>query len=80
MSMRVISYKKYYTREGDTFDKLALSMYGDEKLSHYIIRFNPDYADVLIFGANVYLRIPVVENIELPETLPPWRRSGGAVT
>lgn len=43
-------------------------------LAHYIVEFNPDYADVLIFDANVALRLPIVEGAETPETLPPWRR------
>ena len=72
---RVTAYKEYITREGDTFDALALEMYGEETLSHYIIEFNPDYADVLIFEANVALRLPIIEDAELPETLPPWRRN-----
>ena len=70
----IISYKEYMTRQGDTFDALALEMYGEETLAHYIIEFNPDYADVLIFEANVPLRLPIVENVETPDTLPPWRR------
>lgn len=49
-------------------------MYGEETLAHYIIEFNPDYADVLIFEANVNLRLPIVEDAETPDTLPPWRR------
>ena len=72
---RVTAYKEYTTREGDTFDALALEMYGEETLSHYIIEFNPDYADVLIFEANVALRLPIVANVETPDTLPPWRRN-----
>lgn len=71
---RVTAYKEYTTREGDTFDALALEMYGEETLAHYIIEFNPDYADVLIFDANVALRLPIVEEAEMPDTLPPWRR------
>lgn len=71
---KIISYKEYMTRQGDTFDALALEMYGEETLAHYIIQFNPDYADVLIFEANVPLRLPIVENVETPDTLPPWRR------
>ena len=39
---RVTGYKEYTTREGDTFDALALEMYGEETLAHYIIEFNPD--------------------------------------
>ena len=71
---RITAYKEYITREGDTFDALALEMYGEETLSHYIIEFNPDYADVLIFDANVLLLLPIVEDAEKPDTLPPWRR------
>lgn len=71
---RATAYKEYTTREGDTFDALALQLYNDERLAHYIIEFNPDYADVVIFGANVALRLPIVEDAETPETLPPWRR------
>lgn len=71
---RVTGYKDYITREGDTFDALALEMYGEETLAHYIMEFNPDYSDVIIFGANVALRLPIVENAETPVTLPPWRR------
>lgn len=72
---KVTTYKEYTTREGDTFDALALEMYGDESLAHYIIEFNPDFADVLIFEANVALRLPIVENVETPDTLPPWRQT-----
>ena len=57
---RVTGYKDYTTREGDTFDALALEMYGEEMLAHYIVEFNPDYADVLIFDANVALRLSLI--------------------
>lgn len=72
--LRVSAYITYVTSEGDTFDELALDMYGDEKLAHYIIEYNPDYADVLVFEANVELALPIVEDAEIPDTLPPWRR------
>ena len=71
---RVTGYKDYTTREGDTFDALALEMYGEEMLAHYIAEFNPDYADVLIFDANVALRLPIVEGAGAPPSLTPWRR------
>lgn len=72
---RIIGYKKYYTHEGDTFDSLALAMYNEERLSHRIIRFNPDYADVIVFGPNVLLKLPVYDEdvSENVDTLPPWR-------
>lgn len=77
---RIISYKEYMTRQGDTFDALALEMYGEETLAHYIIEFNPEHADVLIFEANVPLRLPIIENVETPDTLPPWRRDNEEIT
>lgn len=73
--MRVTGYKEYVTRAGDTFDALALSAYNDEKMAGRIIRFNPDFADVIVFGGGVTIRIPVfaAEGVK-NETLPPWRR------
>lgn len=73
-TQRIVSRKPYITKEGDTFDFLALAAYNEERMASVIISENPDYADVLIFEAGVTLLIPVVENIETPDTLPPWRR------
>jgi len=72
--MRITGYKEYRTRAGDTFDSLALTMYNEEKLSHYIIGYNPDYSGVIVFSENVPLKLPIVEDAETPETLPPWRQ------
>jgi len=74
LSDRIIGYKTYTTREGDTFDALALAMYGEERLAHRIIKFNPDTADVVVFGPNAELKLPIYESVDTPETLPPWRR------
>jgi phage tail protein X len=74
MKLRIIGRIKYTTAEGDTFDTLALAAYNEERMSSVIIAENPDYADVVIFDAGVSLSIPVLETIETPETLPPWRR------
>lgn len=64
---------EYTTQDGDTFDLLALDMYNDERLAHYIIEYNPDYADVIVFEGGVQLKLPVVEEAETSETVPPWR-------
>ena len=50
---RVTSYYEYTTQDGDTFDLLALDMYNDERLAHYIIEYNPDYCDVIVFEGGV---------------------------
>lgn len=68
------TYQEHTTVEGDTFDALALHYYNEEKLASRIIAANPDHCDTLIFEAGVVLRIPVINTVETPATLPPWRR------
>lgn len=65
---------KYTTREGDTFDRLSLRFYNEEKLANHIIEANPDYADVVVFSGGINLTIPAIEEPELTETKAPWRR------
>lgn len=72
--MTITGYNHITTVEGDTFDRLALEFYKDEKQAGLIIQANLDYCDVLIFEAGIGLDIPIVDVIDLPETLPPWRR------
>ena len=49
--MTALQSIKYTTRQGDTFDELALQVYDSEKKAHLLIEANPDYADVLTFDA-----------------------------
>lgn len=60
------------------WDELALAAYDEERLSHILIEANPDYSGTLIFDAGVHLKIPVLDAVEQPETLPPWRREADA--
>ena len=64
--------KPYSTKQNDTFDKIAHELYGDERVASYIIDANPEYADVLIFGAGVNLNLPRLETVEA-STLPKWK-------
>lgn len=73
---RVTAYKIYITKQGDTFDKLALDLYNDETMSSEIIKFNPDYANTIVFHAFAKIRLPILEKLENVETLPPWRSGG----
>lgn len=68
-------YFEHTTVDGDTFDALALEYYNDEMAASQIIAANPDYCDTLIFEAGVVLRVPVIDGVEVPSTLPPWRRN-----
>ena len=71
----IIGYNESVTVEGDTWDALALEFYDDEQKSTWIMGANLDYCDTLIFPADVRLKIPIVDDVETPDTLPPWRRS-----
>lgn len=71
---RPISYKQIITRAGDSFDGLALEHCGNERLSSEIIALNPIYSNVLIFGEQIQLTIPVYATSDAPDTLPPWRK------
>ena len=70
---QVISTYTISTNAGDTFDELALNLLGSEFLSSEIMALNQKYTDVLIFGEGIDLTIPVFEDKETPDTLPPWR-------
>lgn len=71
---RVVEYYEYETRQGDSFDELALQFYDNELQAHLIIDFNPQYSDVLIFEAGIVLKIPIYEDNKTAETLPPWKK------
>ncbi|MGL5512337.1 MAG: tail protein X [Sporomusa sp.] len=62
----------YTTIQGDTWDIVALKIYGSEKHSDYLMSQNYDVLGVLIFPEGIKLNTP-----ELPEEidgdLPPWR-------
>lgn len=70
----VVGYRDYTARQSDTFDMLALQAYGEERMAHVIAKANPDYMGVLVFDGGEPLRIPIVERVSTPDTLPPWRR------
>lgn len=70
----IIGYQTIKTIEGDTFDALAMEFYNEETKASLIIGANLDHCTTLIFEAGVELHIPIVEDVELPDTLPPWRR------
>lgn len=66
--------REHITVEGDTFDGLALMYYNEERLASTIMQANPDHCDTLIFEAGILLYIPDINTVEMPNTLPPWRR------
>ena len=62
-----------------TFEKLCgwrftRAAYNEVRIASTLIEASPDLSDVLIFEGGEAVRIPIVETVETPETLPPWRR------
>jgi len=62
----------YTTIQGDTWDLISWKIYGDEKYMHYLIQYNIEYAEVLVFSAGTVLDIPDLPE-EPDEDLPFWR-------
>ena len=67
MSQQTVGFIDYVAQGGDTFDSIALVAYNEERMASTLI-------EVLIFEGGEAVRIPIVETVETPETLPPWRR------
>lgn len=73
-SVTVTGRKPYTCRAGEAFDLLAGQFYKQETMASTIIRENPDLCDVVLFDGGEEIGLPLVERVESPDTLPPWRR------
>ena len=73
-SVTVTGRKPYTCRAGEAFDLLAGQAYGQETMASTVIRENPDLCDVVLFEGGESIGLPLVERVESPDTLPPWRR------
>lgn len=50
----------YHCSAGETFDSVALAVYGDEKYAPELLRTNVKYCDRMVFLGGEELAIPVV--------------------
>lgn len=69
-----VGFYDYTAVAGDTWDSIAFKAYQVERMSHYIINANKKYMDVIIFEGGELLKVPIFDEVETAETLPPWRR------
>ena len=68
--------KTYITSAGDTWDAIALAVYGSEKHTEYLMFHNQniDLLSTLIFNAGVVLNTPALTSAAKEITnQPPWR-------
>ena len=65
------------TAQGQAWDQLSRSEYGEEKLLHTVVEANADEADTVLFSGNMPVFIPdvnVTERKRALDLLPPWER------
>lgn len=77
-----LSEMQYQCVAGETFDSVALVVYGDEKYACEILSANPELCTKTIFTGGELLELPVVEipdddgdeeeEVIMPETAP-WK-------
>ena len=61
----------YTTRQGQTWDEIALEVYGNEVYADFLMQNNFEHLDTLIFSAGAVLRTPELEQ-EIEGDEPPW--------
>lgn len=64
----------YTTKQGDTWDSISFSIYGDCKYANLLIESNTKYIDVCIFTDGISLAVPSVETKHTASVLPPWKK------
>lgn len=62
----------YTTKQGDTFDAIALRYLGNEYLFIDLIRLNYKYRDVIVFDEGIKLAIPDNIEIDNDSDIPEW--------
>lgn len=67
-------YLTHTTAEGERWDQLAFTYYGDPYRYEPIIRANPQVPLAGALPSGLTLRIPVLEAKVSTEDLPPWMR------
>ncbi len=60
------------TIQGDTWDRLAKRVYGDELLCDVLMQASPVHLNTVIFPAGVVLVVPETEK-SVRSAPPPWR-------
>ncbi len=66
-------FKSYTTIQGETWDQIALKLYGREIELHHLIQANPEHREILFFAAGVVLRVPQVAPPAVIE-VPRWQQ------
>ncbi len=67
----------YTTSANETFDMVALNVYGDCAYAYKLIAANPMYCHKLRFDGGEVLTVPeLTDEDTATATLPPWKQGG----
>ena len=70
---------EYHCAAGESFDSVALMVYGHEKYAPDMMNANPDKCGLIYFDGGETLRLPVLDapenndEKELANTIAPWK-------
>ncbi len=69
---------EYHCAAGDSFDGVALEVYGDEKYAADLMNANPKYCGMTVFNGGEVLQIPALDVPEddedaMANTIAPWK-------
>lgn len=63
----------YQTVAGDTWDQLALDIYGNKYYAAKLLEANPQLSGYVVLDEGLIMRIPILETA-VAASLPPWKR------
>lgn len=66
---------EHTTISGDTWDGIALEVYGSEANADWLMQHNPQYITTTKFASGIVLATPALP-VTAPTNLPPWKRGG----
>lgn len=69
---------EYHCAANDSFDSVALEVYGDEKYAADLMNANPEYCGMTVFNGGEVLLIPTLDVPEdeedaMANTIAPWK-------
>ena len=67
-------YLTHITTEGERWDQLAWKYYGNALEYERIVAANPQVPITPTLASGLRLSIPVIEETQIVEDLPPWKR------
>ncbi len=67
----------YTTKQGDMWDSISFSLYGDVRYTDVLINANPELRYIYILSVGIVINVPEVEERVTADDLPPWKRASG---